>query len=268
MTVEDPRPSQVTRPQGFQVTPDFAPENLDALQANFVTLDAWHVDVFSSETPPLPRQAGQLRQEMGEVGEEVFGLTPDQLASLPFEKRDRIGSEVADVIIAGYGTIRALGFRYEEIRVRHETDVYDASAFSELERWQIDANGRDVPLHLRLSDFGTKAVDVHRSYDQLGTEDVDSLTDQQKTDLAIKISGLMTSGLSAMNGMSISFERKFKEAYETIKDKYPRWLLDELRERGFDESGAWREAKKMHRRGFRNKSLPDGTQILIPREEV
>jgi hypothetical protein len=265
MQAVETQPSQVTQATGFQETPTFVPQGLDVLDTNLPKLDDWHRDVYDSETPPLDRQAGQFRQELGEVGEEVFGLSPEELSALPLGKKETIAAEITDVLISGYGTIRALDRTYDSLRQRHETDVYDAQAVSVLEMWQIDANGQDKTTHMRLSDFGIKALLAHKAYDELGTEDVALLTDKQKDTVAQRISEVMTSGLSVLNGINISFEKKFKEAYATMKNKYPKWLMDDLRAKGFSNSHASREAKKRFKSEFKTEVLPDGRRIYVPR---
>lgn len=251
--------SQATQALGFQEPSNYGPPEItqESIDELFARLDRWHQAVYPDRRPPMARQAGQFRSELGEVGEEVFARSPENLAALPESQKIRIGSEIVDVFTAGFGLVKALGYRYEELRVKHETDVYDSSLFSEFEKWQIDANGGDAPVHVRLTDFGIKAFRAHKLYDEITDnenikEDINLLSEEQKRELAQSVAGVMTSGLSVLNGMELSFEALLRDTLDKMEKEYPEGLLTRLRALGMDDSRAMATAKAIYKSNEHN----------------
>jgi hypothetical protein len=263
-------PSRGPQLQGPQPEISSPPQKLGLTREHIDYVIMWQDSAFPGGEP-LSRQGDQFKQEQGEVGELVFGLTPEQLNTLPSEKRTRIAEEITDVVIAGIGELKVLGYTYDELRKRHEKSSYDPTQFSQLEGWQLDANGGDTPLSVRFGDFAEKSLASHKAYDQLGTDDegkltvsVEDLTEDQRLDLAKKTAETMTSGLSVLNGMGESFDEHFRNAYGTMLKKYDPELLRWLREAmGLDDSEAMAEAKRIHEKKF-TESRAGEVVVFVP----
>ena len=240
----DIAPSQGSTPQG--PTPEVTWPAQNSLTSRHIELlYVWQDERFP-QGEPLARQGTQFKSELGEVGELVFGLTQEDLASLTSDQRDRIGDEISDVIIAGVGKLKVLGHSYEELRRRREKAIYDSSKVSEFERWQIDANGNETPLHLRLRQLSKQSLRNQKAYDLLGTEDVSALSERQKLKLSEKITDTMTLGFSVLNGMGESFDYHFRRKFKKMNEKYPVWLFDKLREEGLSDMEIPDKAKEIY----------------------
>lgn len=70
-------------------------------------------------------RVNQLKQEFGEVMEEVNGNPPDTLDNLPKAKRDALGGEVVDTIIASLGLLDSLHLDFETMFYKKVGIMYE-----------------------------------------------------------------------------------------------------------------------------------------------
>jgi hypothetical protein len=238
------------------------PRNSDITPRHIADIACWQERVFPNGEP-LPRQLNQFIQESGEVGEEVFGRSQDELNNLPQDSRCRIAAEVTDVAIAGLGTIKALGENYEKIREKKEKAVYDGTTVTKLERWQIDANGGEEPVDLRLSSFGNALLMAHRLYEKYRVDNIDQLTAKQRRRLSERVADAITKGLSVLNGIGQSFDSCFDEAYKIMNIKYNPERIQQLREQGLDDTEAMIEAKRLHSERSIPEPCPQTLEIVL-----
>src|SRR5437762_3188639 len=123
-------PSQATRAPGSQDSSILVLSNFELTSDHIARHTAWQSGVFP-DGEPLSRQLNQYISESGEVGEIVFGKSPEELEELPLEIRSRLGAEITDQVIAALGGISALGDSYEDIRRKKERTYYNPHLVTE-----------------------------------------------------------------------------------------------------------------------------------------
>lgn len=70
-------------------------------------------------------RVNQLKQEFGEVMEEVNGNPPELLDNLPLVKKTALGGEVVDTIIASLGLLDTLGLDFETMFYKKVGIMYE-----------------------------------------------------------------------------------------------------------------------------------------------